>query len=123
MKPIELTLESFVANVRKEGIVIIDFWASWCAPCRAFAPIFEAAAAKHDGIVWAKVDTEAQRELAAALEIRSIPTLMVFRDGVLLLAQPGLVPARVLDEIVDKTLALDMTEVKKQIAEAPPEHA
>lgn len=123
MKPIELTLESFVANVRKEGIVIIDFWASWCAPCRAFAPIFAAAAAKHDGIVWAKVDTEAQRELAAALEIRSIPTLMVFRDGVLLLAQPGLVPARALDEIVEKTLALDMVEVKKQIAEAPPEPA
>ena len=118
MKPIELTVETFVDHVQKDGIVVIDFWAGWCAPCRAFAPIFEAAANKHTDIVWAKVDTDAQGELAGALEVRSIPTLMVFRDGVLLLAQPGVVPGKVLDEVIEKTRALDMVEVKRQIEEA-----
>jgi thioredoxin 1 len=118
MKPIELNIESFVENVEKDGIFIIDFWASWCAPCKAFAPIFEAAAEKYPDITWGKVDTDAQVELATELGIRSIPTLMVFRDGVLLLSQPGALPKDVLDEIVDKTRTIDMAEVRRQIAEA-----
>jgi thioredoxin 1 len=118
MKPIDLTAETFVEHVEKDGILIIDFWASWCGPCRAFAPTFEAAAQRHDGIVWAKVDTEAQPELAGALNIRSIPTLMVFRDGVLLLAQPGMLPPHALDEIVTKVRALDMKEIHRKLADA-----
>jgi len=118
MKPIELNIESFVDQIQKDGIVIVDFWASWCAPCRAFAPIFEAAAEKHVDIVWGKVDTDAQVKLAAELGIRSIPTLMVFRDGVLLLSQPGALPADVLDEIVEKTRTIDMEAVRKQIGDA-----
>jgi thioredoxin 1 len=118
MKPIELNIESFVDQIQKDGIVIVDFWASWCAPCRAFAPIFEAAAEKHEDIVWGKVDTDAQVELATELGIRSIPTLMVFRDGVLLLSQPGALPADVLEEIVEKTRTIDMEAVRKQIADA-----
>lgn len=111
-----LTLSTFEEQLKKEGILVIDFWASWCAPCRAFAPIFEAAAARHPDIVWAKVDTDAEQQLAGALRIRSIPTLMVFRDGVLLFAQPGLVPAAALDDLVAQVRALDMAEVKRDLA-------
>jgi thioredoxin 1 len=118
MKPIELNIETFVENVEKDGIFIIDFWASWCAPCKAFAPVFEAVAEKYPDITWGKVDTDAQVELATELGIRSIPTLMVFRDGVLLLSQPGALPGDVLDEIVEKTRTIDMAEVRRQIAEA-----
>ncbi len=118
MKPIELNIESFVENVEKDGIFIIDFWASWCAPCKAFAPVFEAAAEKYPDITWGKVDTDAQVELATELGIRSIPTLMVFRDGVLLLSQPGALPTDLLEEIVEKTRTIDMAEVRRQIAEA-----
>ncbi len=117
MTPIDLNIESFVDQIQKDGIVIIDFWASWCAPCRAFSPIFEAAALKHDDIVWGRVDTDAEVELATELGIRSIPTLMVSRDGVLLLSQPGALPADALEEIVEKTRTIDMNEVRRQIAE------
>jgi len=118
MSTIAMTAETFPERIQKDGIVFIDFWASWCGPCRAFAPIFEAAAKRHPDITWAKVDTEAEQHLAGSLQIRSIPTLMVFRDGVLLLAQPGLVPAAALDDLVAKVRALDMNEVHQKVAQA-----
>ena len=113
----EVTLESFEGLVNEPGIVFLDFWAEWCGPCRMFAPIFEAAAAKHPDIVFGKVDTEAQPDLAQAFGIRSIPTLMVFRDGVPVFFQPGMLPAKVLEDLVGKVRALDMEDVKKKIAE------
>jgi thioredoxin 1 len=118
MSTIALTVESFPQQVRKAGILVVDFWASWCGPCRAFAPIFEAAAQRHPDAVWAKVNTEAEGALASALEIRSIPTLMLFRDGVLLFRQAGLLPAAALDELVNKARGLDMQEVRRRVAEA-----
>jgi thioredoxin 1 len=107
----ENTLESTI----KQGIVVLDFWAAWCGPCRAFAPVFEAAAARHPDVVFGKVNTEEEPGLAAGFGIRAIPTLAVLRDGVLLALQPGMVPAAGLDELVEKVRALDMVEVRKSI--------
>jgi thioredoxin 1 len=123
MSTIAVTKESFTDLIRKPGIVLIDFWAGWCGPCRMFAPVFEAAAARHPDITWAKVDTEAEPELAGALDIRAIPTLMVFRDNVLLLAQPGVMSAKGLDELVAEVRSLDMVEIVKKARPVRPEEA
>jgi thioredoxin 1 len=114
MATVEVTEANFEATVR-EGIVLLDFWAGWCAPCRVFAPVFEAAAERHADVVFGKVDTEAQPGLAAAFEVRAIPTLIVLRDGVLLAAQPGALPASLLDDLVEKVRALDMDDVRRSI--------
>ncbi len=123
MSTIAVTKESFADLIRKPGIVLIDFWAGWCGPCRMFAPVFEAAAARHPDITWAKVDTEAEPELAGALDIRAIPTLMVFRDNVLLLAQPGVMSAKGLDELVAEVRSLDMVEIVKKARPVRPDEA
>jgi len=117
MSTVQVTEQNFDTAI-KEGIVLLDFWAAWCGPCRAFAPIFEAAAARHPDVVFGKVDTEAQPGLAAAFEVRAIPTLAVFRDGFLLSALPGMMPAKAIDELVAKVQGLDMDQLKREAGEA-----
>jgi thioredoxin 1 len=116
MSTVELTADNFSDVVSANDVVLVDFWASWCGPCQRFGPVFEAAAAKHPGVVFGKVDTEAQPELAAAFEIRSIPTLMALRQQVILFAQSGALPASALDELLSQVVALDMDEVRAQLA-------
>jgi thioredoxin 1 len=112
---IELTHENFGSHIEKAGITLVDFWAEWCGPCRMFSPIFESASEKYPEIVFGKVDTEAQQQLAAEANITSIPTLMVFRDGILLYNSPGALPSEGLDQIVQAVQALDMDEVRAQV--------
>jgi thioredoxin 1 len=117
MPTMELTRDNFEATIAANEIVLVDFWASRCVPCRMFAPIFEKASDEHRGVVFAKVDTEAQEELAASFGISSIPTLMVFRDQIVLYSRPGALPAPALDLLICQAWALDMDEVRRTIAE------
>jgi len=113
---VELTLETFENTIAKEGITFVDFWAEWCGPCRMFGPIFEKAAEENLDIRFGKVDTEAQQQLAGMAGITSIPTLMIFRDGILLFNQPGALPAPALNDLIGKVKELDMDIVRAEIA-------
>jgi len=121
MATVALTKDTFDETIQDNDTILVDFWAEWCGPCRTFAPTFEAASEKYEDIVFAKVDTEDQQELATAFGIRSIPTLMVFRDQVVLYSQPGALPGEMLEDLITQINGIDMDDVRKQIAEGESE--
>ncbi len=123
MSTVTLTGQNFQEYVEKPGILLIDWWATWCGPCRAFAPIYEKAAEKNTDVVFGKIDTDAEQELAMTFEIRSIPTLMIFRDQVLVFARPGMIPGPALDELIQKVKDLDMDDVRRKVAADEAAHA
>lgn len=116
MATLEITSKNFESVVKKGGIVLLDFWAGWCAPCRMFGPVFEKASNKHPDLVFGKVDTEEAADLAAAFQIRSIPTLMIIRDGVMVYSEAGALPPAALEQLIGKVRALDMDDIRKQLA-------
>jgi thioredoxin len=123
MATVTATAQNFEQTVIDNEIVLVDFWADWCGPCKMFAPVFEAASDKHEDIVFAKVDTEAEQQLAMEAQIRSIPTLMAFRDGILVFNQAGALPSESLEELVTAVRDLDMDEVRTKISAAAPDPA
>lgn len=122
MATVQITADNFKDTIEKGGIVLLDFWAEWCGPCRAFAPVFEKASDTHSDVVFGKIDTEAEQELAGAAGIQAIPTLMLFRDGILLFRESGALPPAALEELVTQAKGLDMEKVKKEIAEHQASH-
>jgi thioredoxin 1 len=122
MSTINLTSDQFEDTVLNDGIVLVDFWADWCGPCKSFAPVFEASSEKHSDITFAKVDTEAEQHLSGGLGIQSIPTIMAFRDGVQVFSQPGALPEASLEDLIGQIEALDMEAIHKEIAEHNHDH-
>jgi thioredoxin 1 len=123
MATVELTAEAFEETVTSPGITLVDFWADWCGPCKSFSPIYDAASEKNPDITFGKVDTEAEQGLSAAAGITSIPTLMAFRDGILVFSQPGALPAPALDQVITAVKGLDMDEIRAKIAEQDEGHS